>query len=275
MEALVGKGARHVRVFDRIQSRFKGCQEVEFFVGDICDPVSVEKAVEGTDVVYHTASCFGNPPFGSFGEGKLEWQVNVEGTRNVIKAAREEAARRSCVIKLIYIGSSSAVFNGERDFIAEPESTGYPAYHVDHYGRSKAVAEQEVMAANSEYDGLLTCVLRPNGIYGEGELIHISRVRRLCANFFNIIPIEFNSKCDWTFVDNLSFACLLAAEKMKPNAPPNGTVYNITDGETCCEFLFRFVFVFLFCFVFVFVFCLTFFSSFFSISDDAVLRQVS
>ena len=231
VEALVGKGARKVRVFDRIQTRFKNCQEVEFFVGDLCDPVSVEQAVAGIDVVFHTASCFGNPPFGSFGKGKLEWMVNVEGTRNVIKAARDESLRFDKLVKLVYIGSSSAAFNGDRDFISEPEASGYPPFHIDHYGRSKAVAEQEVVAANSESDGLLTCVLRPNGIYGEGELIHIPRVRRLCATFFDVIPMNFASKADWTFVDNLSFACLLAIDKMGPGSCVNGNLYNITDGE--------------------------------------------
>jgi len=235
VEALVGKGAKTVRVFDRIQSRFGGCTEVEFSVGDICDPASVAKAMEGIDVIYHTASCFGSPPFGSFGEGKLEWLVNVEGTRNVINAARNEAHARSRLIKLIYIGSSSAAFNGERDFVNEPEDSGYPTYFVDHYGRTKAVAEQEVCAANSEVRGLLTCVLRPNGIYGEDEMMHFPRVRKLCGMFLNAFPVDFASQCDWTFIDNLSFACLLAAEKMGPSSIVNGNLYNITDGETTCE----------------------------------------
>jgi len=231
VEALVGKGAKNVRVFDRIQTRFRGCSEVDFYVGDICDPASVAKAIEGMDVIYHTASCFGNPPFGSFGEGKLEWLVNVEGTRNVINAARNEARETGSYVKLVYIGSSSAVFNGERDFLNEPEDGGYPTYFVDHYGRTKAVAEQEVCSANSEDDKLLTCVLRPNGIYGEDELIHIPRVRKYCGMFLDFFPVDFASKSDWTFIDNLSFACFLAAEKMGPSSIVNGNLYNITDGE--------------------------------------------
>jgi len=239
VEALVGKGAKHVRVLDRVQTRFLGVSDVDFMVGDIGDLDTVKNAVAGMDVIFHTASFFGDPPFGSFGDGKLVWAVNVEGTRNVIVAAREEGKKKlnnnpEAAVKVIYIGSSSAVFNGDRDFIQETEETGFPDHHVDHYGRCKAVAEKEVMAANTPSDGLLTCVLRPNGIYGENEMIHVPRIRQLASAMGGIIFVHFGQQyqCDWTFIDNLSFACMLAAEKLTYGSSLCGTDYNITDGES-------------------------------------------
>ena len=58
---------------------------------------------------------------------------------------------------------------------------GLPLQHVDHYSRTKSVAEQEVMVANGrEVKGgnlhLKTCALRCAGIYGEGEQRHLPRI---------------------------------------------------------------------------------------------------
>ena len=51
---------------------------------------------------------------------------------------------------------------------------------MDHYSRTKCIAEQEVIAANGrEVEGgatLMTCALRCAGIYGEGEQRHLPRI---------------------------------------------------------------------------------------------------
>ena len=71
-------------------------------------------------------------------------------------------------------------------------SVSFPQ-HVDHYSRTKAVAEQAVLAANGrllmvgdncggqekqavEGRRLKTCALRCAGIYGEGEQRHLPRI---------------------------------------------------------------------------------------------------
>ena len=68
-----------------------------------------------------------------------------------------------------------------------------PLQHVDHYSRTKAIAEQTVLAANGsrlmtsqtereEGEGgggggrMKTCALRCAGIYGEGEQRHLPRI---------------------------------------------------------------------------------------------------
>ena len=53
--------------------------------------------------------------------------------------------------------------------------------HVDHYSRTKAVAEKLVMGAcgtkvSGRGVGLKTCSLRCAGIYGEGERRHLPRI---------------------------------------------------------------------------------------------------
>lgn len=55
-----------------------------------------------------------------------------------------------------------------------------PAQYVDHYSRTKSIAEQLVISANGNVtnDGskLRTCSLRCAGIYGEGETRHLPRI---------------------------------------------------------------------------------------------------
>lgn len=52
---------------------------------------------------------------------------------------------------------------------------------MDHYSRTKSLAEQEVLSANrravrGEGETLKTCALRCAGIYGEGEQRHLPRI---------------------------------------------------------------------------------------------------
>ena len=52
--------------------------------GDVLDPVSLEAAMRGVETVYHLAGIISIMP----GKIPLVWKVNVEGTHNVLEAAR-------------------------------------------------------------------------------------------------------------------------------------------------------------------------------------------
>lgn len=127
-------------------------------IADVEQPASLERLVAGVDVVYHLAAWMGVPA------GKAR-AVNVEGTRNVIKAAATAGARR------VVHASSIAVYG--------PVSTGHvgedaPQVRVgDAYGDSKIEAEAVALseaAASSQTPGrvapLELVMLRPSMIYG-------------------------------------------------------------------------------------------------------------
>jgi dihydroflavonol-4-reductase len=128
---------------------------VEQVEGDVLDPVSLDAAMRDVETVYHLAGIISIMP----GKNPLVWQVNVEGTRNVIKAARRARIRR-----LIYTSSIHAIKRVPHG-VEMDESLGFdPNNPYGEYDRSKAVASLEVQnAAKMDLDAVLVC---PTGVIG-------------------------------------------------------------------------------------------------------------
>src|SRR4051812_23601885 len=91
VEALVARGDA-VRALVRDPAKAARFRErgVEVLVGDIRDPGSVERSVRDVDVVYHCAAAVGE----RHTEREFR-ETNVEGTRQVLAAARAEGCRRA------------------------------------------------------------------------------------------------------------------------------------------------------------------------------------
>ena len=98
------------------------------------------------------------------------------------------ACVESGVPRLVYTSTYNVVFGGQ-EIRNGDSSLPYlqPHQHVDHYSRTKCIAEQAVRAANGrEVRGqsgdekgrgtLKTCALRCAGIYGDGEQRHLPRI---------------------------------------------------------------------------------------------------
>ncbi|XP_067089204.1 putative short-chain dehydrogenase/reductase family 42E member 2 [Osmerus mordax] len=205
-----------------------------FHQSDICDYDSLHKVCEEVDCIFHTAS------FGMSGPEQLRKEqvesVNVGGTNNVIKVCLERGIPR-----LVYTSTVNVAFAGKP--IEEGDEDSVPCVpldmHIDHYSRTKAVADQMVLSANGcslKGGGMLrTCVLRPSGIYGPEERRHLHRVmgnveRRLFSFSFGNPMARMN----WVHVDNLVTAHTLAAEALttRKNCVASGQAYFINDGES-------------------------------------------
>ncbi|KAF7465955.1 Hypothetical predicted protein [Marmota monax] len=111
--------------------------------------------------------------------------------------------------------------------------------HIDHYSRTKAIADQLTLMANGTPlpgGGILrTCVLRPPGIYGPEERRHLPRVashikRRLLMFRFG----DRRTRMNWVHVRNLVQAHVLAAEALTAakGYVASGQAYYINDGES-------------------------------------------
>ncbi|KAM9843330.1 putative short-chain dehydrogenase/reductase family 42E member 2 [Aulostomus maculatus] len=203
-----------------------------FYQNDIRDYSSLYKVCEGVDCVFHTAS------YGMSGPEQLKKEqvesVNVEGTNNVINACKERSVPR-----LVYTSTINVVFAGEPIEDGDETSVPYvpPDAHIDHYSRTKAIAEQMVLSANGcslKGGGLLrTCVLRPCGIYGPEERRHLHRVMvNVERRFFSFRFGDPQARMNWVHVDNLVLAHTLAAEALtlKRSCIASGQVYFINDG---------------------------------------------
>lgn len=128
--------------------------DVEQVRGDVLDMVSLGKAVRGVKWVYHLAGLISIMP----GVQPLVWRVNVDGTRNILKAAR-----RANVKRLIYTSSIHALQRVDDRVI--DESLPYDAHNpYGVYDRSKAAATLHVQqAARSGFDAVIAC---PTGVIG-------------------------------------------------------------------------------------------------------------
>jgi len=129
--------------------------EVETVEGDVLDPQSLEPAFEGVEKVFHLAGIISILP----GRNPFVWRVNVEGTRNVLRAARQAGVRR-----LVYTSSIHALKRIPQG-VEMDESLGFdPDNPYGEYDRSKAAASLEVQsAARADLDAVIVC---PTGVIG-------------------------------------------------------------------------------------------------------------
>jgi 2-alkyl-3-oxoalkanoate reductase len=229
VQSLLAAGVPRVAAVDRVHTRPWPAERVRVETADVRDADAMARALAGAEVVVHVASFFGAPPFGTLADTG-EWSVNAEGTACVLRAA---AAPGATVRMLVYISSSSAIVSGREELVGATEDHAYPARYLDYYGPSKAAAERAVLAAHSPT--LATCVLRPSGIYGEDELLHVPRVLSIVDRLGGWLPFYFAGApvSDWTHAENLAWGVYLALDQLRlPGGGRAGAqIFHVTDGE--------------------------------------------
>jgi 2-alkyl-3-oxoalkanoate reductase len=217
-EQLVAKGAA-VRVLSRRPHSQFDELGVNWHQGDIRDPQAVEQACRGIDTVFHLAAVPG-----IWGPWKLFYETNTLGTKHVI-----EACRKHGVAKLIYTSSPSVIYDGA-DHCGVDETRPYATRFLCHYPRTKALAEQAVLAANGE-GGLCTVALRPHLIWGprDNQLIPrlIARARSgkllRVGGGRNLVSISY--------VENAAAAHIQSAEALAPGSPAAGNAYFTNEPD--------------------------------------------
>jgi nucleoside-diphosphate-sugar epimerase len=215
---LLRSRGREVRSFTRSAYPWLDEVGVEQSLGDLADAESVERAVAGVDVVFHTAA-----KAGVWGRHADYVATNVTGTENVIAACRKHGVR-----KLVYTSTPSVVHGGG-DIEGADESLPYPDHFDAPYPETKAAAEKAVLAANGPE--LATVSLRPHLIFGPGDPHLIPRVvARAKAGKLRRVgsrPV----KVDVTYIDNAADAHLLAVQRLEVGSPVAGKAYFISNGE--------------------------------------------
>ena len=216
VRALLDRGER-LRVLCRGEYAFLREWGVDLRRGDIREPDVVSMAVEGCDAVFHTAA-----HIDLWGPYETFFDVNTLGTRHVIDACKEHG-----VPKLVYTSTPSVVHSGDA-VSGVDESAPYPAEFEAHYPATKALAEQEVLAANG--DTLSTVAIRPHLVWGPGDSSALPRlVARAKAGRLRMVGRP--QLIDTTYIDNAVAAHLLAYDRLAPGSPAAGKAYFITQGE--------------------------------------------
>jgi dihydroflavonol-4-reductase len=161
--ALCSQGLK-VRALHRSTSSLAALQdiEVERVVGDILDPESLAPAMRGARWVFHTAtqSDYWRQP-------DRVWRSAVDGTRNVV-----EAARATKVERLIHTSSLAAVgVPDEGELLDEQHAFNLPRNRLP-YGHAKHHAEQQALERAG--DGLDVVIVNPSVVMGAGDIHQIS-----------------------------------------------------------------------------------------------------
>ena len=160
-----------VRAFHRTTSSLKLIDDLdmEHAVGDITQPETIINAMEGVDVVFHTASKvdYWREPDGMY-------KVNVEGTGHVIRAALD--ARIERVVYTSSVGSLGVPdLNGNSGsdpiLLNENHTWNYQPQRW-RYGHAKHMAEYEIQKAVAQ--GLDVVIVNPSMVLGHGDINRIS-----------------------------------------------------------------------------------------------------
>jgi len=111
------------------------------------------------------------------------------------------------------------------------ETLPYTERFNDLYTETKVVAEKFVLSQNG-VDGLLTCSIRPSGIWGPGDQTMFRKVfENVLAGNLKVLVGNRRVKLDNSYVHNLIHGFILAAQHLVPGGSAPGQAYFINDGE--------------------------------------------
>lgn len=180
--------------------------KVAIFSGDITDKDSLLKAMKGTDLVFHLAA------FYQLGISKSEIKnmesINIEGTRNVLQAAKELNIPQTVYVSTVYaLGETS-------EEIAD-ENFKHRGSFTSHYERTKYEAHK--VAEEFIKDGLPLSIVLPSGVYGENDpsILGLTISKLAKGKFPGFVCGTEKNKLTYVHVDDLTSGILLVADKGK------------------------------------------------------------
>jgi nucleoside-diphosphate-sugar epimerase len=179
---------------------------VRLIEGDVRNPGTVRDAVDRAEVVFHLAAL---PSVArSVADPIRSHAVNVDGTLNVLMAARDRGVRR-----LVYT-SSSSVYG---DTPSLPKDEGMPVQPRSPYAAAKLAGEAYCRAFAASFD-LETVSLRPFNVFGprqDPESQYAAVIPRFATRMLvgqrPQVSGDGRQTRDFTYVDNMVEALILAA----------------------------------------------------------------
>jgi dihydroflavonol-4-reductase len=157
---LAGQGA-DLRLLVRPSSDLRNIQGLtaDRVIGDLRDPVSIEKTMAGCDVVFHVAADYRL----WVRDSEQMYRANVEGTRAVLAAARKNKVRR-----VVYTSSVATMGFTSNGLGADEDSPVSLRDMIGPYKRSKFMAEEVALEAGRS--GMDVVVVNPSTPVGERDI---------------------------------------------------------------------------------------------------------
>jgi dihydroflavonol-4-reductase len=188
--------------------------DIEIVEGNVLEPASLSGAMKGIRTVYHLAGMISIMP----GEYEKMRRVNVDGTKNVIAAARKARVKR-----LVYTSSIHALRRIPEGNVIDEQVDFDPENRMGDYDRTKAEASLAVLQAASEgFNAVIVC---PTGVIGPYDYKK-SEMGTLLLDWTRHRPsIMIEGSYDFVDVRDVARGHVLAGEKGR-----RGEVY-ILSGE--------------------------------------------
>jgi nucleoside-diphosphate-sugar epimerase len=214
-----------VRVLDNFSTGFRTNLEgldIEIVEGDLRSYERVHNAVRGVERVFHLGA-LGSVPR-SVQDPLTSNAVNVEGTMNVLLAARDEGVGR-----VVYT-SSSSVYGSSRELPVTEELAPDP---ISPYGVAKLSAERYCVAFSRVYERFESVVVRYFNVFGPRQSPN-SQYAAVIPLFISAIsdgrPITIDGdgeqSRDFTYVDNVIDGTIRAGQA----DGANGRIFNIASS---------------------------------------------
>jgi nucleoside-diphosphate-sugar epimerase len=175
-------------------------ERVQYVSGDITNTEFLKSVMDQIDVVFHCAAFVKD-----FGPKNVFYQINVEGTKNLIKASEASLVKKFIFLSHIRYESG--------------KNTG--TYH-----QNKAIAEQILMEEYT-HNQFPVVIIRPGNVYGPGAITWVLRpLQAIQKNRITLID-KGSGIFLHTYIENLIDALIVALQE--PRAI--GEIIDITDGN--------------------------------------------
>lgn len=213
-------GNRLCESLRRDRVAFKGLQknvtgQPSYIAGNLCDPGSLLQACVGVATVFHCAGYA--HAFSSLNEedAALHWQINFEGTQNLLHACAVAGVRRFIFLSSVKAMAEPGGLCVDEAYVGEPSTA---------YGKSKLAAEKAVLEAGQCY-GMHVVNLRLSMVYGYGGRGNLERMGRLVKrSLFPPLPETGNHRSLVHVADVVSAMRLVANDSRA-----NGRTYIIAS----------------------------------------------
>jgi len=197
--------------------------DVEVVEGELRSYERVHRAVRGSEVVFHLGA-LGSVPR-SVQDPLTSSAVNIEGTLNVLLAARDEGVRR------VVFSSSSSVYGTRSELPVTEDLAPDP---ISPYGVAKLAAERYCVAFSRVYESFESVVVRYFNVFGPRQS-PLSQYAAVIPLFISAIaagePITIygdgEQRRDFTYVENVIDGTVRAADA--PGA--SGRIFNLAASS--------------------------------------------
>lgn len=192
--------------------------ELGISVCDLLDPAALSDACDGIERVFHCAGFAHAFSSSDENQERHHWQVNCEGTRNLIAAAGAAGARR-----FVFLSSVKAMAEPREDCVDED----WPGAPATAYGLAKRAAEEAVQEIGQRF-GMHTVNLRLAMVYGAGGRGNLERMAALIRRgWFPPLPETGNRRSLVHIADVIS-----AILKVADDGRAAGQTFIVAGAET-------------------------------------------